>query len=109
DPFVETLEPPVQRVRPIVDSQSVDLAVEFEHAAGDAVAVAADERCEVWVLAEIAVERVEPQEYVAELAALVGDFDRNQRSPVCSDAHRGARRILQAVELHALPRRGRAP
>ena len=76
----------MEGVLAVVDGERVGLAVEREASLGDAIGVAADERPEVSRLAGIAVERVEAEDDVGELAGLVGDGERDDDAAVGGDA-----------------------
>ncbi|GGT73035.1 hypothetical protein GCM10010272_15400 [Streptomyces lateritius] len=73
-PLVEALVPAVQAVGTVVDGGPVRASVEGEGAAGDAVAVAADDRAEVRAARDVVLEVVEAQRHVRVAPAPVGDF-----------------------------------
>ena len=92
----------MQAVGAIVDRQVIDLAVKRELALGDPVAIAADQRAKVGVGVEIAVEIVEAERHVVDLAVLVGNLDRLDRAAIGDDVHLHAVAVLEAIHLHRL-------
>ena len=107
-PLVKTLRAAMQAVGTVIDRQMVRLAVERELALGDAIAVAADQGSEIGVGVEVAVEIVEAERNVVDLAVLVGNLDRLDRAAIGDDVHLHAVAVLQAIHLHRLAIRHRS-
>ena len=59
----------------IVDGELVLDAVEREASFGDAIAVTADQRAEVRMWFEVAVEIVEAEHHVVKLSIAIGNFE----------------------------------
>ena len=81
--------PPCRVFGPLLSGSSYVVAVQLEGAAGDAVAVAADERAEVGVVVrDVAGQVVEAEDDVLDVPVLVGDLERLDDAAVGEDAHR---------------------
>jgi len=83
--LIETLDAAVQVVGTVVHGQRVFGAAERELALGDPVGVAADDRSEIGMASQVAVERIEGERNDVELAVAVGRFDGRQRGAVGHD------------------------
>ena len=65
----------MQVVRAVVGGELVGAAIEREAALGDAVAHAPDNRAEVGLLGQVAVDAVEPEHDIAQLPVAVGGVE----------------------------------
>src|SRR5690606_21280143 len=80
--------------------QLVAYAVQGEGAAGDPIAVAADQAAEVGVLGQVGLQPVEAEHHIADLAAAIGHAESPNQAAVADhlDLHPAA--PAQRVELH---------
>ena len=101
DDAVEALDAPVQGVGRVVDRQRIRLAVERELPLGDPVGHPAHRGAEVGVLAQVAVERVEPERHVGDLPVPVRGLDRDDGRAVGGHLH-GDLAVPERVEVDGL-------
>ena len=99
-PFVETLHAAVQAVGSVVLRQPVFHAVQLEPGLGDAIGVAADQRAEEGIVAQIAVEIVEPENHICHFPVPVGHENRNHPATVVRNPHFHAASVRKRVEIH---------
>jgi hypothetical protein len=89
----------VQAVRAVVDRQLVGFAVQAEGAAGDPVAEPADQGPEVGIALDVALQVVEAERHVVELAVAVGHPDRLYDPAVGQDGHFHPVGVGQGVDI----------
>ena len=100
--LVEALDPAVEVVLPIVSGQFVLDSVQSETPLGNAVGVASHQRAEKGVLGKIALQGVESQDDVVEIAVPVGGPEGDDDAAVGDDPDFKAGRIRQSVDSDAL-------
>src|SRR6478736_4136689 len=95
----------MQGVDTVVLGELVLRAVEREPAFRDAIAITADEGAEVWSgwIPQIAVDRVESEHDVVQLAVAVRHAQRGDYPAVCHNRRFHALGIGQRVEFYRLP------
>ena len=103
DGLVESLQAAVQRVLTVVLRQLVLRAVQGEAAVGDAVAIASHDGSEVGVYLEVAVQAVESEDHVGELAVPVRRLQAHDDGAVSHDSRLHAVLVGERVEFDRGP------
>ena len=109
NPVSESSGTTVEVVGAIILCQTVFLSVERKDPPGDTVPVPSDDFAHGRTVIEITVESLIPQDYVGQMAGVVGDGDCRDGSPDVGETHRGAVRVGHRVVHDSLAFRGETP